>query len=116
MKKQIESIPNPYLSSGHSFKENSHSVYNFHKTLPGYLPTPLLNLKHFAREIGIRDCYIKDESQRLGLNAFKVLGASYAMAEEIKKYIPIRQSNLSFKSINSQRKSIEDLTLSLIHI
>ena len=110
MKKQIESIPNPYLSSGHSFKENSHSVYNFHKTLPGYSPTPLLNLKHFAREIGIRDCYIKDESQRLGLNAFKVLGASYAMAEEIKKYNPIRQSNLSFKSIKSQRKSIEDLT------
>jgi diaminopropionate ammonia-lyase len=74
------------------------------------LPTPLLNLKHFAREIGIRDCYIKDESQSLGLNAFKALGASYAMAEEIKKYIPEGQSNLSFKSIKSHKKSIKDLT------
>ena len=110
MNKQIESIPNPYRFSSQSTKENSDKAYNFHKTLPGYLPTPLLNLKHFSQEIGIRDCYIKDESQRLGLNAFKVLGASYAMAEEIKKYVPEAQSNLSFESIKSYKKSIKDLT------
>ena len=110
MNKQIESIPNPYRFSGQSIKENSDTAYNFHKTLPGYLPTPLLNLRHFAQKIGIGDCYIKDESQRLGLNAFKVLGASYAMAEEIKKYVPEGQSNLSFESIKSHKKSIKDLT------
>ena len=110
MNKQIESIPNPYRFSGQSIKENSDTAYNFHKTLPGYLPTPLLNLRHFAQKIGIGDCYIKDESQRLGLNAFKVLGASYAMAEEIKKYIPEGQSNLSFESIKSHKTSIKDLT------
>ena len=110
MNKKIESIPNPYRFSGQSIKENSDTAYNFHKTLPGYLPSPLLNLKHFAQEIGIRDCYIKDESQRLGLNAFKVLGASYAMAEEIKKYVPEGQSNLSFESIKSHKTSIKDLT------
>ncbi len=110
MNKQIESIPNPYRFSGQSIKENSDTAYNFHKTLPGYLPTPLLNLRHFAKKIGIGDCYIKDESQRLGLNAFKVLGASYAMAEEIKKYVPEGQSNLSFESIKSHKTSIKDLT------
>ena len=110
MNKQIESIPNPYRFSGQSIKENSDTAYNFHKTLPGYLPTPLLNLRYFAQEIGIGDCYIKDESQRLGLNAFKVLGASYAMAEEIKKYVPEGQSNLSFESIKSHKTSIKDLT------
>ena len=110
MNKQIESIPNPYRFSGQSIKENIDTAYNFHKTLPGYLPTPLLNLRHFAQEIGIGDCYIKDESQRLGLNAFKVLGASYAMAEEIKKYVPEGQSNLSFESIKSHKTSIKDLT------
>ena len=110
MNKQIELIPNPYRFSGQSIKENSDTAYNFHKTLPGYLPTPLLNLRHFAQKIGIGDCYIKDESQRLGLNAFKVLGASYAMAEEIKKYIPEGQSNLSFESIKSHKTSIKDLT------
>ena len=110
MNKQIELIPNPYRFSGQSIKENSDTAYNFHKTLPGYLPTPLLNLRHFAQKIGIGDCYIKDESQRLGLNAFKVLGASYAMAEEIKKYVPEGQSNLSFESIKSHKTSIKDLT------
>ena len=110
MNKQIESMPNPYRFSGQSIKENSDTAYNFHKTLPGYLPTPLLNLRHFAQKIGIGDCYIKDESQRLGLNAFKVLGASYAMAEEIKKYVPEGQSNLSFESIKSHKTSIKDLT------
>ena len=110
MNKQIESIHNPYRFSGQSIKENSDTAYNFHKTLPGYLPTPLLNLRHFAKKIGIGDCYIKDESQRLGLNAFKVLGASYAMAEEIKKYVPEGQSNLSFESIKSHKTSIKDLT------
>ena len=110
MNKQIESIPNPYRFSVQSIKENSDTAYNFHKTLPGYLPTPLLNLRHFAKKIGIGDCYIKDESQRLGLNAFKVLGASYAMAEEIKKYVPEGQSNLSFESIKSHKTSIKDLT------
>ena len=110
MNKQIESIPNPYRFSGQFIKENSDTAYNFHKTLPGYLPTPLLNLRHFAKKIGIGDCYIKDESQRLGLNAFKVLGASYAMAEEIKKYVPEGQSNLSFESIKSHKTSIKDLT------
>jgi len=110
LNKQIESIPNPYRFSGQSIKENSDTAYNFHKTLPGYLPTPLLNLRHFAKKIGIGDCYIKDESQRLGLNAFKVLGASYAMAEEIKKYVPEGQSNLSFESIKSHKTSIKDLT------
>ena len=110
MNKQIELIPNPYRFSGQSIKENSDTAYNFHKTLPGYLPTPLLNLRHFAKKIGIGDCYIKDESQRLGLNAFKVLGASYAMAEEIKKYVPEGQSNLSFESIKSHKTSIKDLT------
>ena len=110
MNKQIESIPNPYRFSVQSIKENSDTAYNFHKTLPGYLPTPLLNLRHFAQKIGIGDCYIKDESQRLGLNAFKVLGASYAMAEEIKKYVPEGQSNLSFESIKSHKTSIKDLT------
>jgi len=110
LNKQIELIPNPYRFSGQSIKENSDTAYNFHKTLPGYLPTPLLNLRHFAKKIGIGDCYIKDESQRLGLNAFKVLGASYAMAEEIKKYVPEGQSNLSFESIKSHKTSIKDLT------
>jgi len=51
----------------------------FHRTLPGYEPTPLVELPDLARELGVARLAIKDESKRFGLNAFKVLGASYAV-------------------------------------
>jgi diaminopropionate ammonia-lyase len=43
----------------------------FHRSIPGYVPTPLVELP----ELGV---WVKDESDRFGLPAFKVLGASWA--------------------------------------
>lgn len=54
-------------------------VRAFHRTLPGYQPTPLVALPDLAKELGVKGVYIKDESKRFGLNAFKALGASYAI-------------------------------------
>lgn len=51
----------------------------FHKTLPGYAPTPLRSLTGLAGALGLKDLWVKDESPRFGLNAFKALGGSYAM-------------------------------------
>lgn len=50
----------------------------FHRTLPGYAPTPLVDLPALAAELGVARVLVKDESQRLELAAFKVLGASWA--------------------------------------
>ena len=50
----------------------------FHKRLPGYAPTPLVSLPHLAEHLGVANVWIKDESNRLGLPAFKILGASWA--------------------------------------
>lgn len=52
---------------------------SFHSSLHGYNPTPLYTLSELARQYEISNIYLKDESQRLGLNSFKVLGASYAV-------------------------------------
>ena len=52
----------------------------FHATLPGYTPTPLRRLKGLAGALGVAQVYVKDESARFDLNAFKVLGGGYAMA------------------------------------
>ncbi len=41
--------------------------------------TPLRSLSGLALELGIRDVLVKDESERLNLNSFKVLGVSYAL-------------------------------------
>jgi diaminopropionate ammonia-lyase len=51
----------------------------FHRRLPGYRATPLRDMPHLASDIGVGRLLIKDESRRLGLPAFKVLGASWAI-------------------------------------
>ncbi len=51
----------------------------FHRTLPGYAPTPLVEAPRAADALGAARVLVKDESSRLGLPSFKVLGASYAI-------------------------------------
>lgn len=58
-------------------------VRAFHRSFPQYAPTPLVSLAHKARSLGLGGLLIKDESHRFGLNAFKVLGGSFAMASAI---------------------------------
>jgi diaminopropionate ammonia-lyase len=54
------------------------SAREFHRRLPGYAPTALVDLPSLALELGVGRVLVKDESSRLGLPAFKVLGASWA--------------------------------------
>jgi diaminopropionate ammonia-lyase len=57
----------------------SGAVRAFHASLPGYAPTPLAEVPALAGELGAGRVFVKDESSRLGLPAFKVLGASWAI-------------------------------------
>ncbi|MFI2363160.1 diaminopropionate ammonia-lyase [Promicromonospora sp. NPDC019610] len=56
---------------------------DFHRTLPGYAPTPLRDVPRLAAELKVGRVLVKEESSRLGLPAFKVLGASYAIARAL---------------------------------
>ncbi|MEY8040512.1 diaminopropionate ammonia-lyase [Saccharopolyspora cebuensis] len=58
--------------------EPPRSALAFHRSLDGYQPTSLTSLPALADELGVGQVHAKDESQRLGLPAFKVLGASWA--------------------------------------
>jgi diaminopropionate ammonia-lyase len=51
----------------------------FHRTLPGYRPTPLVALPCLAAALGLGQVWLKDEAPRFGLLAFKGLGASWAI-------------------------------------
>ena len=55
----------------------------FHQSFPQYTVTPLTALPQMAQRLGLGGLWIKDESYRFGLNAFKVLGGSFAMARYI---------------------------------
>src|SRR5918997_3349001 len=50
----------------------------FHRRLPGYVETPLVDAPEIAAALGVGKVFVKDESNRLRLPAFKVLGASWA--------------------------------------
>lgn len=50
----------------------------FHETLPGFAPTPLRPAPECAAALGVRSVHVKDESMRVGMPAFKILGASWA--------------------------------------
>jgi diaminopropionate ammonia-lyase len=57
--------------------------FAFHRRLPGYSPTPLIEARVLARELGVRRVLVKDEAHRFGLPSFKVLGAAWAIYQEI---------------------------------
>lgn len=64
-------------------QENMKKARTFHKSFPQYNETPLVELTQMADYLGLDDFFVKDESYRFGLNAFKVLGGSYAIANYV---------------------------------
>lgn len=75
----------------------------FHESFPQYTRTPLVQLKEMAAYLGVKEVYVKDESYRFGLNAFKVLGGSFAMARYIAKELGRDVSALPYKVLTSEK-------------
>ena len=65
------------------------TVGRFHATLPAYRPTPLIALNQLARQLHVGGLWLKDESRRFGLKAFKILGASYAVCTTLAERLAI---------------------------
>ncbi len=51
----------------------------FHRSIPQYQETPLVSLKELSTRLGVKGIYVRNESLRFGLKAFKGLGGTYAM-------------------------------------
>jgi len=76
-------------------------AFAFHKSFPQYSETPLANLPAMADMMGIKNIYIKDESFRFGLHAFKVLGGSYAIAQHIAELTNCDVSDMTYDTLTS---------------
>jgi len=87
-------------------------VYDFHKSLPGYKATPLVELDDLAKYYGVQKLWLKDESKRFGLNAFKVLGGSYAIGKYLSQKLGRDMSELPFNVLISDevKKQLGDVT------
>ena len=65
---------------------NCRPAHEYHRSLDVYQPTPLVPLPALARRLGVKAVYIKDESYRFGLNAFKGLGCTYAIHQSLAQH------------------------------
>ncbi len=73
----------------------------FHQSFPQYAQTPLAELDRLAEFLGVAKLCVKDESYRFGLNAFKVLGGSFAMARYIAKLTGRQFEALDYEALAS---------------
>lgn len=90
--------------------ENAEKAKKFHEGIPEYEKTPLACLSNLAEHLGVKGVYVKDESYRFGLNAFKGLGGSYAVSKHIAGLLG--KDEISFEEIASPevKEKIKDLT------
>ena len=74
----------------------------FHSSFPQYSITPLAGLEGMAKYLGLAGLYVKNEAHRFGLNAFKVLGGSFAMGRYIAKEMGRDVSEMTYDYLTSE--------------
>ena len=77
-------------------------VYRFHKSMgEKYNQTPLARLDAFAASLGLGGVFVKDESKRGNLKAFKLLGGAYAVANSICRKLGVNIHDVDFGYLKS---------------
>jgi len=117
MNKDIEFLANKW------FSETKSEVYPFsfacteyvrrlHKSVPGFSATPLVSLGDYASRKGISAMFVKDESTRFGLKAFKPLGSVWAMFRTICETLDIDYRLTTFQQLGDEpyRSEIRKMT------
>ena len=82
-------------------EENVRKANRFHQSFPQYTVTPLQKLSGLSGLLGVKNIYCKDESYRFNLNAFKVLGGSYAIGKYIAQQTGRDISQLPYHVLSS---------------
>jgi len=84
-------VVNPFCENPPEFDSSLASefgrkdIMSLHRSIPDYAGTPLVELIPLADKLGVGRIFVKDESYRFGLKAFKALGASYAIYRYLKE-------------------------------
>jgi len=93
-------------------EEETAKALKFHRSFPQYAETPLASLPGLAGSLGLKGVFVKDESFRFGLNAFKVLGGSYAIAKHIGKKLGKDISGIGYNTLVSEetKKALGEVT------
>ena len=92
--------------------QQAEAVREFHRSFPMYAPTPLAALPETAKALGVGEIYVKNESHRFGLNAFKVLGGSYAIGNYLANRLgrPLSETGYDVLTSPETREKLGDIT------
>ena len=92
-------------------RERIAPIVSFHRSMPAYEPTPLVALRSLARTLGVSEIFIKDESKRFGLNAFKGLGGSYALFRSLCDAFGLEPRTSTFATLQKEsfKKTLADM-------
>jgi len=105
-------LANPRIVSELIPPEVPRLARHFHRQMPGYRISPLKGLPNLADRLGLGGIWVKDESVRLNLRSFKVLGGSYAIYQLIRERLGISDHKLSFHDLTGGglREKLGNLT------
>jgi diaminopropionate ammonia-lyase len=81
----VRALSNPLAATGQDLDPAGRAPLDFHRRLPEYAVTPLVDASGLAGALGVGRAWVKDESWRLGLPAFKILGASWAVYRALER-------------------------------
>lgn len=110
VKSRKKDLKNRYLNI--FTEKDAEHIIKYHSGISGFKETPVISLDRLAEEIGVKKILVKDESHRLCLNAFKVLGASYAIGRTLCKKLGLNIEEVDFGYLKSDeiKNSIGQLT------
>ncbi|WP_455539877.1 diaminopropionate ammonia-lyase [Terrisporobacter sp.] len=92
----------------------SDNVRKFHSSIENYQITPLISLNNLAKKLNIKGIFVKDESYRFNLNAFKSLGGLYAIFKIVCNKLDSDDSQITFKDL--QKPQIKEQLKDMVFI
>lgn len=94
--------------------EEAEKARRFHSTMEDYSETPLVALDELAKAIGVKQILVKDESKRFGLNAFKSLGATYAVVRLLCVKLGISIDEVTFATF--ERPEVQEQIADMVFV
>ena len=92
-------------------EEISNHVRAFHSSISNYEITPLVSLHNLAKKLNIKGIYVKDESYRFNLNAFKSLGGIYAIFKIVCQKLNLDDDKTTFEDLQKphMKEQLKDM-------
>ncbi|WP_455544338.1 diaminopropionate ammonia-lyase [Intestinibacter sp.] len=107
----ISTQTNTYTDVDFLTEDIVNGVEKFHTSIEGYKKTPLVKLDNLSSKLGVKNIFVKDESYRYGLNAFKGLGGLYAIFRIVCDKLNLDHTSTTFEDLQKQdiKEKLKDM-------